>query len=77
MSNEKYKTSRTLWFLYCFFLILSAVIVCRIIYIQFFWEPSAATLEYFQPAKIRHEVAPERGAIMDCNGKLLAFSTPM
>ena len=77
MSNEKYKTSRTLWFLYCFFLVLSVVIVCRIIQIQFFWEPSATTLEYFQPAKIRHEVAPERGAIMDCNGKLLAFSTPM
>jgi cell division protein FtsI/penicillin-binding protein 2 len=24
-----------------------------------------------------HEIEPERGAIMDCNGKLLAFSTPM
>ena len=76
-SNEKYKTSRILWFLYCFFLFLSIVIVVRIVQIQFFWEPSETTLEYFQPKKEKHEVMPERGAIMDCNGKLLAFSTPM
>ena len=77
INNEKYKTSRILWFLYCFFLFLSLVIVVRIIQLQFFWEPSETTLEYFQPKKVKHEVQPERGAIMDCNGKLLAFSTPM
>ena len=77
IGNEKYKTSRILWFLYCFFLFLSLVIIIRIIHIQFFWEPSESTLEYFQPKKEKHEVQPERGAIMDCNGKLLAYSTPM
>lgn len=76
-NNEQYKTSRILWFLYCGFLVLSLVIIVRIIQIQFFWEPSESTIEYFQPKKEKHEVEPERGAIMDCNGKLLAFSTPM
>ena len=78
-NREQHRTSRTLWFLYCLFLILSLVIVGRIIYLQFVWEPQNDTkyLHHFQPRKYMHRIEPERGAIMDCNGKLLAFSTPM
>lgn len=76
-NNDGNRTSRLLWFIYCLFLLLSLVIVFRIIQIQFFWEPSEKTLGYFQPEKTMNEIQPERGSIMDCNGKLLAFSTPM
>ena len=77
--REQHKTSRTLWFLYCLFLVLSLVILGRIIYLQMIWDPSDETiyLHHFQPRKYKHEIEPERGAIMDCDGKLLAFSTPM
>ena len=78
-SREQHRTSRTLWFLYCLFLVLSLVLLGRIVYLQLFWDPNDETtyLHYFQPRKYMHEIEPERGAIMDCNGKLLAFSTPM
>ena len=77
--NEQHRTSRTLWYLYCLFLVLSVVILCRIVYIQAIWDPQDETkyLHHFQPRKYMHEIEPERGAIMDCNGKLMAFSTPM
>ena len=78
-SREQHRTSRTLWFLYCLFLGLSLVLLGRIVYLQLFWDPNDETiyLHHFQPRKYMHEIEPERGAIMDCNGKLLAFSTPM
>ena len=78
-NKEQHRTSRTLWFLYCLFLGLSLVIMVKIVYLQFFWDPNDETiyLDHFQPRKYMHEIEPERGAIMDCNGKLLAFSTPM
>jgi cell division protein FtsI (penicillin-binding protein 3) len=78
-SREQHRTSRTLWFLYCLFLVLSLVLLGRIIYLQLIWDPNDETiyLHHFQPRKYMHEIEPERGAIMDCNGKLLAFSTPM
>ena len=77
--REQHRTSRTLWFLYCLFLVLSLVLLGRIVYLQLIWDPNDETiyLHHFQPRKYMHEIEPERGAIMDCNGKLLAFSTPM
>ena len=77
--NDQHRTSKTLWYLYCLFLALSLVLLGRIIYLQFFWDPKDETiyLHHFQPRKYMHEIEPERGSIMDCNGKLLAFSTPM
>lgn len=77
--KEEYRTSRTLWYLYCLFLVLSLVILGKIVYLQLFWEPSKETskLKYYQPRKYEHKIEPERGAIIDCNGKLLAYSTPM
>lgn len=77
--NDEHQTSRTLWYLYCLFLALSLVILGRIFYLQLFWDPAEETdkLSYFQPKKYKHEIEPERGAIIDCNGNLLAYSTPM
>lgn len=75
--EDKHRISRILWFLYCIFLVASVVIIVRIINIQFFWEPDPQTVSYFQPRKYENKTKPERGAIMDMNGKLLAISTPM
>lgn len=80
--NNKQKKDRdrisvTLWWLYCLFLILSVIFIIRICTIQFGWEPDQELVRYFQPKRYEQIEKPERGAIMDCNGKLLAISTPM
>ena len=75
--EDKHRISRILWFLYCSFLVLSAILIFRIINIQYFWEPDPDTVEYFQPRRFEKKTKPERGAIMDKNGKLLAISTPL
>ena len=75
--EDKHRISKILWFLYCSFLVLSVVLIIRIINIQYFWEPDPDTVEYFQPRKYEKKTKPERGAIMDMNGKLLAISTPL
>ena len=75
--NEKHRVSRTLWTGYCILLILSVFIIGRIIYIQHFWEPDSDTIEHFTPDNTQKTIKPERGTITDCNGKLLAISTPL
>lgn len=75
--DDRHRISRILWFLYCIFLAASLVLICRIFYLQFIWQPDTETVNYFQPRKYKSVIEPERGSIMDCNGKLLAISTPM
>ena len=76
-NEDKHRISKILWFLYCIFLCLSVLLIVRIIQIQFSWEPDAQTVKYFQPKKYQSKTKPERGTVMDINGKLLAISTPM
>ena len=71
------RVSMILWGLYCLFLLLSLVLIIKICVLQFGWEPDQALVRYFQPKRYRQVEKPERGAIMDCNGKLLAISTPL
>lgn len=75
--KEKHRISRTLWVLYIFFLLLSLVIIGKTIYIQYFWEPDTQTIRHFKPKNTLEKIKPERGSIVDCNGKLLAISTPL
>ena len=75
--EDQHRISKILWFLYCIFLILSVVLIVRIVDIQYFWKPDPQTVEYFQPRRYESKTKPERGAIIDMNGKLLAISTPM
>lgn len=74
---DRHRVSKTLWFLYCVFLMASVIIIGRIIYIQFIWEPDTEWNKYFLLQKQENVIKPERGSIMDCNGKLMAISTPM
>ena len=76
-NEDKHRISRILWSLYCIFLVASGIIIVRIVGIQYFWKPDAETVSYFQPKRYESKTKPERGAIMDMNGKLLAISTPM
>ena len=77
LQEDKHRISKILWFLYCIFLVLSLVLIIQIINIQFIWEPDPDTVAYFQPSRYENKTKPERGTIMDMNGKLLAISTPL
>ena len=75
--NDRLKTSKILWYLYWGFIAASIVLLVQIINLKVFWEPEPQTAWRFRPSK-RHEIIkPERGAILDHNGKLIAVSTPM
>jgi cell division protein FtsI (penicillin-binding protein 3) len=64
-------------YIYIFFLLVSLVVIGRIAYIQYIWKPNPAFIEHFQPSKHKARIEPERGSIMDHNGRLLAISTPL
>ena len=66
-----------LYYLYAAFLILTLVLIGRIAWIQWSWKPSKEIVKYFRPVSERSVIYPERGAIIGCDGKLLALSTPM
>ncbi len=71
------KIAFILYALYAIFLVMGVVFIVRIIQIQNFWEPDKETEKYFVPSSTRSVIEPERGAIIGCDGKLLALSTPM
>ena len=75
--KDRHRVSKTLWYMYCAFLLASVIIIGRIVYIQFIWEPTPKWNKVFQLEKQSSTIKPERGSIMDCNGKLMAISTPI
>ena len=75
--NDRLKTSKILWYLYWVFIAASIVLLVQIINLKVFWEPEPETLRYFRPSKKQEIIKPDRGAILDHNGKLIAVSTPM
>ena len=62
---------------YMIFLAISLLVIGKIIYIQFIWEPNPKFVKDFKPAKQKEIIEPDRGTIVDHNGKLLAISTPL
>lgn len=75
--EDKNRISKILLVFYWILLFASVVVILRIAYIQFFWEPDAQTLENFVPKNEKVTLKPERGDIMDCNRRILASSTPL
>lgn len=75
--NDRLKTSKILWYLYWGFIALSIVLLVQIINLKVFWELEPQTAKYFRPVKRKEIIKPERGSILDHNGKLIAVSTPM
>lgn len=74
---QKRRASIVLTAFHILFLTAAIAIIVKIVILQYFWEPDPKYVSYFQPKKTKQELDPERGAIIDHNGKLLAMSTPM
>ncbi len=75
--RSKRRASNVLTAFNIVFLIAAIAIIVKIVAVQFFWKPDPEYINYFHPKKTRQIIEPERGAIIDHNGKLLALSTPM
>ena len=70
------RTSLILLVFYALFFVLGLLIIGKIVYIQFFWELPKNSLEEFIPNYEETIIKPERGDILDRNGKILASSAP-
>ena len=77
VEREKRRPSRWLMYFYVIFLFLSIVIIVRIAQIQYVWKPNPEFVKHFLPSKHKEVIEPERGTIMDHDGRLLAISTPL
>ena len=75
--KDRHRIGRTLWVLYIVCLLASVAIISKTVYIQYFWEPDKQTLKHFKPKNQLEKIKPERGTITDCNGEILAISTPL
>ena len=75
--RENKRASDVLTFFHVVFIGLAIACIVNIFITQYFWEPDPDYLSYFQPRKKKQDIEPDRGAILDHNGNLLAMSTPM
>ena len=79
-NTTKKERDRIGMILYCFYAVVLAIgviVVGRIAYIQWIWEPDKDVARFFLPPSTKSVIEPDRGAIIGCDGKLLAVSTPM
>lgn len=60
------------------FALSAFVAIGRIVYIQYFWKPDPRCLSMndFKLQANRHVINPQRGDILDCDGRLLAITIP-
>ena len=68
---------RGLYRLYVLFLIGSILLVGRLIYIQFLWQPNPKVSHALTPTSVKKTIVPARGAILSDDGRLLAMSLPI
>lgn len=79
MQDRKNKRDRIGYVLYVFYillLMLSILLVVKILCIQFFFSPDRKLAKVLTPTNVSRTIDPERGNIIDCNGRLLAMSCP-
>lgn len=61
----------------CIFLIFSIFFTYKIVHLQFIWDRPDNSIEQFIPNYEKTIIQPDRGDILDCNGRILASSTPL
>lgn len=79
-NKAKKKRDRIGVILYCFYaivLVAGFFIIGKMVCIQLFWKPDKDVARFFLPPSTKSVIEPDRGAIIGCDEKLLAMSTPM
>ena len=77
IEDNKLWSSKLLWAIYWVFILASIFLIMWIAYLKIFWKPHAETAHFFRPRTEKSIIKPERGAIIDHNGKILAITTPL
>jgi Cell division protein FtsI/penicillin-binding protein 2 len=75
--KERDRIGLILYGLYAASLILGIIFIGRVIYIQNFWKMDDEVSKFFLPQGHKEPIYPERGAIIGCDGRILALSTPV
>ena len=76
-NNDRLRSSKFLWAIYWVFILASIFLIIWIAYLKILWEPNPETAHFFRPRNEKSIIKPERGAIIDHNGKILAITTPL
>ena len=74
--KNRERISVILYTLYLLLLAGAVVLILRIIGIQLFFNPDEKIKDALTPAVTTKVIDPERGNIIDCEGRLLALTTP-
>ena len=75
--GDKLWSSKFLLGIYWVFICASIFLSVWILYLKVIWQPDPRTEHFFQPKNAKNIIKPERGAIIDQNGKILAITTPL
>lgn len=75
--GDKLWSSKLLLAIYWAFIGASIFLSVWILYLKTVWNPDPRTAHFFQPKNEKNIIKPERGAIIDHNGKILAITTPL
>lgn len=76
MGGKRDRIAVILYCIYIAMLIASVIIIARMAYIQFFWEPDEELVSIFTPSSTRKHLEPRRGDILARDGRKLAMSCP-
>lgn len=77
-NNRKFDRVSIILLVICaLFLLLSLLLTYRMFHLQFIWDRPGNSLEQFIPNYVETVIEPDRGDILDCNGRILASSTPL
>lgn len=74
--KNRERISIILYTLYIVLLMASLLLILRIIGIQLFFRPDEKIKDALTPAVVAKTIDPARGNIIDCEGRLLALTTP-
>ena len=75
--QKRDRIGRTLSGLYILFMLLGAVVIVRILWIQNVYKPDPSIEDDLHPRGVQAVIPPKRGAILDRNGRTLALYQPM
>lgn len=81
MEQEVKKKNRdrigvVLYGFYIVLLLMSVLLIAKFAYLEIFFKPDPTIYKVLTPTNSSREIEPARGNIIDCEGRLLAMSTP-
>ena len=74
--NKRDRMGFVLYMVYILVLIVWVVVIFKLFYIQWFWSPDERIYDALTPKITKEEFVPERGDILDCEGRKLALTLP-